>query len=103
MDIMDTPQLIDNKYRFNICNSLQKCHDTRVKIYTYALNISVFLFVFVIFGGVLYYCYTKKLTPYEQHQKMYRDQQYVMSKIRYYQQETANRRMSDITNLPTMQ
>ena len=95
------PRLIEPNARYFLYNTLQKCHDNRVQIYTMVLNIGVFLLFVLITGATLYYCYKKKLTPYEQQQKLMRDQQYVLSKIRFYQDEQKKISSSRITNLPT--
>ena len=97
------PQLIDSSAKDFIYNTLQKCHYNRVKIYTFALNIGVFLLFVSIFGFTLYYCYKQKPTPYEQYQKMMRDQEIILSKIRYYQNERvgAKQNTAAITDLPT--
>ena len=94
------PQLIDSSAKHFLYNTLEKCHYNRIKIYTIALNIIVFIVFVSIFGFTLYYCYRKKPTEEEARQKLLRDQQYIMSKIRYYQGENLNRKTSDITQLP---
>ena len=100
---MDSARLIDPNARYFLYSTLQKCHDNRIKIYTTALNIGLLILFIGIFGVTLYYCYRKKPTEYELQQKIMRDQQYVLSKIRFYQSENMNRRASDITNLPYTQ
>lgn len=99
---MEAPHLIEPNAKYFLYSTLQKCHDNRVQIYTTVLNITVFLVFVSITGITLYYCYNKKLTPYEQQQKLLKDQAYVLSKIRYYQGENMNRKTSDITNLPSI-
>lgn len=99
---MDGPNLIDPSARYFLYNTLQKCHDTRVTIYTYALNIGVCMLFVGIIGAILYYNYKSKLSPAELQQKMLKDQQYILSKIRYYQGVNQERRVSEITNLPTL-
>ena len=47
-----------------------------------------------------------KPTEYQRQEKILRDQQYVMSKIRYYKEEVAdneNQHMTRLTNLPFAQ
>jgi len=99
----DYPRLIENSAKNHLFQTLQKCHNNRVSIYYYALNFGV-LFLFVgIVGFVLYYCIKQKLTEYEKQQKMLKDQQYVLSKIRYYQEDKKERQrsqVSGITDLP---
>ena len=97
---MDVPRLIDNNARYFLYNTLQKCHENRVRIYSIALNIIVFILFVSITGGILFYNYKNKPTDYERQEKMMRDQQYIVSKIRTYQMEKNKQKTSDITNLP---
>jgi hypothetical protein len=101
---MDYPRLIENSSKNYLFQTLQKCHNHRVTIYYYVLNISVLILFFGIVGAVLYYSYKNKLTPYEAQQKMLKDQAYILSKIRYYKEDRKNMeesQVSSITNLPT--
>ena len=100
---MEYPRLIENTAKNYLFNTLKSCHEHRVTIYYYVFNISVFIIFALITGYTLYYCYTHKLTDYEKEQKMIRDQQYIMSKIRFYQQENKERKTSSITNLPFLE
>jgi len=96
---MDLPKLIDDNVFQNIQQTLQSCHENRVKFYSNALNILVLVvFVTVVFLA-LYYSYRKKPTQYEQQQQMLEDQQYVLSKIRYYREQQKNILTSPIGNL----
>ena len=97
------PNLIDPMAKNFLFNTLQKCHDNRVKIYTWALNIGVLVVFVCIFGIVLYYSYKSKPTEYELQQKLMRDQQYILSKIRYYQGMKQEQQASNITSLPMME
>ena len=100
---MEAPHLIDPVARNFMYNTLQKCHVNRVTLYTIALNVGVFILFIGIFGGVLYYCYKTKPSDAELQQKILRDQQYILSKIRYYQGINADRKTSDITKLPVLE
>jgi hypothetical protein len=97
------PQLYEPGVKEYMYEVLNKCHENRVNIYMYVLNISV---VVVFLGSVciiLLYCYKSKLTPAEEDKKRVRDQEYVLSKIRYYkeQQRVIDSRAS-ITGLPVV-
>jgi len=97
------PSLIENSVKDYLYDTLQKCHSNRVNVYYYTLNIGVFLFIVLVFGFALYYSGKNKKSEYEERQKLIRDQEYVLSKIRYYQEDKKARRegqTSDITNLP---
>lgn len=99
---MNVTHLIDNNARFFLYNTLQKCHDNRVQLYSFALNIIVFILFVLIGGSILFYNYKIKPTYYETQEKMMQDQQYIVSKIRAYQMEKAKQKTSDITNLPML-
>jgi len=47
----------------------------------------------------LYFSYRKKPTEYEQQQQIYEDQKYILSKIRYYQEQQKNILTSPLNNL----
>jgi len=100
---MDRPNLIESTTKNYLFNTLKQCHNHRVSIYYYALNIGVFLVFAIVVGVTLYYCSKKKLTDYEKQQKMYEDQKYILSKIRFYKEDQKQREQSQgssITNLP---
>lgn len=99
---MDIPRLIDNNARFFLYHTLQQCHENRVHLYNIALNIGVFLLFVSVTGSILYYNYKKKPTEYEAREKLLREQQYILSKIRFFQSENSKKNISDITNLPMM-
>jgi hypothetical protein len=100
---MDGPKLIEPSMQNHLFNTLQQCHSNRVNVYFYALNIGVVVLLVLFFGGTLYYCSKQKLGDYEKNQRMVKDQQYILSKIRYYQDDKKNRQQSQgtgITDLP---
>jgi hypothetical protein len=103
---MDNPKLIDPSMKYYLYNTLQNCHTTRVQVYTTIFNVVVFVLFVALVGGALYYSYKRKLTPYEKHQKMIREQEIILSKIRYYQNERVGMKSgatsSYITNLPAI-
>jgi hypothetical protein len=74
-----------------------------VNIYLYALNIGVFVLFVGITAAVLYYCYTKRMSPEEARQKQLKEQEYILSKIRFYKEQQRNiASRASITGLPTM-
>lgn len=97
------PRLIEPGVKHFLYNTLNRCHDNRVSIYTWALNIGVLVLFLGIFGSALYICYHRKLSPEEQYNKMVRDQAYILSKIRFYQNERIDHPLSSITSLPVVQ
>jgi CRISPR/Cas system-associated exonuclease Cas4 (RecB family) len=100
---MECINLIEPNVKNYLFDNLQKCHSTRVNIYYYVLNIGVLLFIVGVFGFALYYSSKQKMSEYELRQKLIKDQEYVLSKIRYFKEDKKTMeesKMSSITNLP---
>ena len=100
MENSSTPYLTEYSMKSYMSSILSKCHINRIYIYSIVLNLSVFILFFSIVGITLYYCYKRKPTAYEYHQKMLKDQEYILSKIRFYQEQNQKANNSSITNLP---
>ena len=96
---MDYPKLIEGNFVEYLQGNLKSCHDTRTKVYSIALNVTIVLVLFLVLGIFFYYKYKEKPTPYEIQQKMYKDQQYILDRIRYYQAQQKNLMTSPIGNL----
>jgi hypothetical protein len=97
--------MIDANYHNCVSTSLKNCHLYRVNVYYYIFNVCIFSIFAIIFGGVLYYKYTNKLTDYEKQQIMERDQKYILDKIKYCQHNNNIQKqttMSYITDLPLL-
>jgi len=96
--------LIEPNIKYILYSTLRKCHDYRASVYNLVFNLGIFIAFVLVFGGSLYYCYKKKPTPQERHERMMRDQNYILSKIRFYQNEKLKEReqssATNITNLP---
>ena len=100
---MEGPRLIESGAHNYMSGILHSCHSTRVNIYLYALNIGVFVFFVGLTAVVLYYCYRNRLSPEEAYQKQLKEQEYILSKIRYYKEQQRNiTSKASITGLPTM-
>jgi uncharacterized membrane protein len=98
-----SPRLIEHGAHNYMTQILQTCHSNRVSIYLYVLNIGVFISFFIIVGVILYYCHKAKMTPEEAYQKQLKEQDYILSKIRYYKEQQRNiASRASITGLPTM-
>lgn len=99
---MEAPKLIELSTQNYLYHTLHSCHSNRINVYYYVLNIGILILFLGIGGLVLYYCNKQKLSDYDKNQKILRDQQYVMSKIRYYQDEhiQSSAQLSGITSLP---
>jgi len=96
-----TPHLIESRAYSVLSNSLLNCHDNRVTIYSYALNLGVLILFILVTVMVLYSCYVSKKSPEEMTIKTQKEQEYIVQKIREYKHEQrmiSNK--SSITGLP---
>ena len=66
---MEAPKLIEPGVKHHLYQTLHNCHDTRVSLYTWILNIGVFVIFMGITISALYFCYTRKLSPEEEKQR----------------------------------
>ena len=90
--------LIEHESKFLLGASLREMHNNRIQNYYNILNFAIFGGFVIIVGLVLYNLKKAQLTPQEKAKKMYREQQYILSKIRETQQQHTERKQ--ITNLP---
>ena len=99
---MDAPRLIETGTHMYLKDILQSCHNYRSTVYYYGFNTIVFILFVGITGLILYSCNRQKLSDYEKNQRLIRDQRYILSKIRYHQEDTKRQKeqLSSITNLP---
>lgn len=101
--MQNAPRLIDTGVRNYMHIALQTCHENRIRIYSTAFNILVLVSFLIFFSLALYYSYINKPSEHDKYKKQLQDQQYVLSKIRYYQnqKELQREQVSKITDLPT--
>jgi hypothetical protein len=101
---ISAPQLIDDAAKMYIDVLLQKSHEVRTNRNYTILNITVVVLFLVVFGGFLYYRYKTKPPSQEANYKIMKDQEFVLSKIRWYkeQNDKINQTASPITGLPAL-
>ena len=99
---MNTPKLIENHVKNYLYFSLQKCHENRIKIYSVFFNIFIFILFISIFGTTLFFCWKKKPNKIDLERKRLKEQEFILAKIRYYQQikQQQKENMNNLTNLP---
>jgi hypothetical protein len=61
--------------------------------------VGIFLGFIIITYFILYNCSTKKLSEYEKQQQMQRDQNLILSKIRYFKEKDQNKEDNQYTNI----
>mgnify|MGYP003977976643 CR=1 FL=1 len=99
------PSLVDYSAKSFILNKLQQCHTTRVNIYSYALNSSILIAFACIVYLTLYYSRKNKLTTAEKKFRMMKEQEFILSKIRFHKELEETKKettYSNITDLPSI-
>lgn len=94
--------LIEPNVLNNIQDKLQFCHEKKSRIQSWVFNLIGYSLFFIVVSIVLYCCRKRKMTPYEEAEKLRRDQDYVMSKIKQYQTAKRPDNTSAITHLPVI-
>jgi len=101
------PNLVDASAKIYLANALHKSHNIRVKYHSIIWNGGILFICLFFLGAFLYYRYTHKQSSIDRQYKLISDQEYVLSKIRYFQEQ--NRRIqesakitpgAEITGLP---
>jgi len=92
-----SPKLIDTSAVQYLDSALKKSHEVRIKYHRIMWNVGIVGVFFVILAAVLYYRYKTRPTPEEANYKLIKDQEYVLSKIRFFQEQ--NRRINESNRL----
>jgi len=97
MDDELSPKLIDTSAIHYLDNALKKSHEIRIKYHHIVWNVGIVFILVCIVGAALYYRYANRPTPEEANYKLIKDQEYVLSKIRYFQEQ--NKRINESNRL----
>lgn len=94
------PILIEPGVRYFLNETLKQCHVVKEKYYNTLFNIGMFFSFLLVLGIILVVKYKGKITPEEKEQKELEKKQYILSKIRNYQDVKQRERQELITGLP---
>ena len=94
------PILTEPGTKFFLNETLKQCHVIRNKFHNILFNVGLFIFFLLILGGILLYKYKGKLTPVELERKNKEKQQYILSKIKIFQESKRKAHQELITGLP---
>jgi len=94
------PQLVEVGVKFFLNETLKQCHHFKNKYQNTLLNIGLFIGFLVILGAILLYKYKGKLTPAEKSEKEKQKRQYILSKIKNYNDAKRQSQQELITGLP---
>ena len=94
------PLLIEPGVRYFLNETLKQCHTFKIKYYNIIINIGLFILFLFILAFILIYKYKGKLTPSEKAQRNYEQHQYILDKIRNFQEAKKRQSQELITGLP---
>jgi len=99
-DDVPKPALVEVGVKYFFRQTLKQCHEFKNKFNNLLFNISMAFFFCLFLGGILLYKYKGKLTPVEKEKKEREKQQYILSKIKNYQDAKRIAHQELITGLP---
>jgi hypothetical protein len=100
MNEFNKPMLTEPGVKYFLNESLKQCHYFKEKHNNLIFNIFLLICLLLILGIFLLYKYKGKLTPEEIEQKELEKKQYILSKIRNYQDAKVKAQQELITGLP---
>ena len=99
-DDFTKPRLIEPGVKYFLNETLKQCRVFKSKYHNLIWNISLASFFIILLGAFLIYKYKGKLTPVEKDMKNRQKQQYILSKIKNYQEAKQRAQQELITGLP---
>jgi hypothetical protein len=96
----EKPKLIEPGVKYFLHETLKQCHIVREKFHNWVFNIGLLIAFLLILGIILFSKYKGKLSPVEMEQKNKEKQQYILSKIKNFQQAKRIAQQELITGLP---
>ena len=94
------PTLTEPGVRYFLNQTLKQCHVIKNNFHNTVFNIGLFIAFLIVLGLILLYKYKGKLTPVELERKNKEKQQYVLSKIKIFQEAKRKAHQELITGLP---
>jgi len=94
------PILIEPGVKYFLSETLKQCHEFKNKYNNYIINIVLLILFVIILCFILLYKYRGKLTPVEKNMKEMQKKQYILTKIKNYQDTKLRAQQELITGLP---
>lgn len=99
-DDVSKPQLTEVGVKYFLHQSLKQCHIFKDKHNNFLFNVGLTVSFIVVVCIILFFKYKGKLTPQEQKKKAAEQQQYILSKIKNFQDAKRIAHQELITSLP---
>ena len=98
--ISEKPALVEVGVKYFFRETLKQCHEFRNKYNNFIFNVSMLVLFVLVVGGIMAYKYKGKLSPDEKAKRDKQKQQYILSKIKNYQDAKRIAQQELITGLP---
>jgi hypothetical protein len=99
-DDFSKPLLIEPGVKYFLNETLKQCREFKNKYQNILLNVGLFFGFLILLGLILLFKYKGKLTSSEKAQRNYEQQQYILSKIKNFQEAKKRASQELITGLP---
>ena len=103
-NLENKPRLVDNSTKYFFNGILKECNKFKQKNFNLYYNLLLFISFIVIVGCILFFRYKGNLTKKQLSAKQTKDNNYIMSKLIYYNRQNIDnqQRINNnlITNLP---
>ena len=99
-EIKFKPILIEPGVKYFLNETLKQCHKIKDQYHNMLFNIGMLVIFFMVLAIILIYKYKGKLTPEEIEEKENIKKQYILSKIKNYQDDKIKSLQELITGLP---
>jgi hypothetical protein len=99
-DEFSKPLLVEPGIKYFLHETLKKCKEYKEQYNNYLYNAGLFIFFTLILGAILLYKYRGKLSTEEMQQRDREKRQYILSKIKNFQDAKRIAHQELITSLP---
>jgi hypothetical protein len=99
-DEFSKPLLVEPGIKYFLHETLKKCKEYKEQYNNYLYNAGLFIFFTLILGAILLYKYRGKLSMEEMQQRDREKKQYILSKIKNFQDAKRIAHQELITSLP---
>ena len=95
------PTLTEPGVKYFLNQTLKQCHIAKNNFYNVVFNVSILCIFLLFLAGILIYKYKGRITPAEKEIKDREKQQYILSKIKMFQETKKRAHQELITGLPS--
>ncbi len=96
----EKPRLTEPGTKYFLNETLKQCHIYKINYNNILINIGLFIGFLLILGAILFYKYKGRLTQVEKERKNKEKQQYILSKVKTFQEAKRTAHQELISGLP---